>query len=104
MLRFVCVLPSHYEASECMKDIYSFCNERGIDFDLRVFDSKKYSQDAQYIESLPALHVYNGRLWQNTLHEDDGLFDKIKLMANEKRKPMSIFKQLKSYFRQKRKV
>ena len=104
MLRFVCVLPAQYEASECMMNIYSFCNEKGIPFDLRAFDSKKYSQDANYIESLPALHVYSGRVWQNTLHEDDTLLDKIKVMFSEKKKPMSIFKQLKSYFRPKGKV
>lgn len=102
MLQFVCVLPSQYEASECMLNIYSLCNKKGISFDLRVFDSRKYSKDAKYIESLPAIHVYVGKEYMDTLHEREGLFQKIQdIIQKEESNPsrISIIQKLTSFLK-----
>lgn len=45
-----------------------FCEQRGIRYKSRYFDSYKYSNDREYISRLPAIHIIEDRGWQETVY------------------------------------
>lgn len=56
-------------------ELVKFCEERGIRYTSRLFNSSKYSDDRYNIEQLPAIHIYDDISYQKTLYPTHTLFD-----------------------------
>lgn len=59
------------DSSEYKGDITTFCEEHGIRFTSRLFDSDKYRDDRYEIGRLPALHIYTEKIYQTTVYMNE---------------------------------
>ena len=69
----VVYVKDHY--TDRNNELFKFCEERGIRYTSRLFDSSKYTDDRHNINSLPAVHIYIGMAYQTTLYPTHTLFD-----------------------------
>jgi hypothetical protein len=68
-IRICCVLRDHAQyGDELIKSIRDHTVEKGAMFMTRIYDSKKYSEDCNFIERLPALHIYKERSYIKTFY------------------------------------
>jgi hypothetical protein len=56
---------------ENIESIQLHCLNRGFTVEMRIFDSYSYSDDREYIISLPAFHIYIGAKYENTVYPSD---------------------------------
>ena len=66
-----CVVDDLAEKDERILNMRKFCKEQRVNFQMRVFDSIKYSDDRDNIYRLPAFHItikgtYNRTFYPNT--------------------------------------
>lgn len=59
--------------------VRTFCAENHISFSAREYDCHRYDEDCNYIEKLPAFHLYskNGREYLETYYTDQNPIQKI---------------------------
>lgn len=77
-----------------------FCDEFGIEFQCRGFDSNKHKEDRDHIERLPALHIYESGYREKTIYPNTRPFqhieevcDKVDRRDVEKQKASELWKQ-----------
>jgi len=56
---------------ENIESIRTHCLNRGFTVEVRIFDSHAYSDDREYIISLPAFHIYIDAKYENTVYPSD---------------------------------
>jgi hypothetical protein len=66
-----CVVDDLAEKDKRILDMRKFCKEQRVNFQMRTFDSTKYSDDRDNIYRLPAFHItikgnYNRTFYPNT--------------------------------------
>lgn len=61
------VMKDHADAANA-KEVREFCNERGLIFESRLYDSWRYRHDRDEIQRLPALHVAVNGSWERTFY------------------------------------
>ncbi len=52
-------------------DMRNFCKEKDIHFESRVYNSRKYNIDCEFIERLPAFHLFEKKIYQETFYPSD---------------------------------
>jgi len=60
-----------------IREIRDHCTKSGILFSTRIYNSFVYADDKNYIEKLPAFHVYRKSSYMNTLYRNDSLIQYI---------------------------
>ena len=69
-----CVIhPMKDQLAPALDKILTYCEENSIPFAVRTFNPRKYSDDCVFIEKLPAIHIYKGSAYTNTLSPDEGI-------------------------------
>ena len=95
----VCCVVSDFDLDLNVEKVSEFTYKTGIDFTMRLYNSRKYSDDMSSIKSLPAFHVYIKNGYRDTLHLDDDLFNTINKYKKEyETKKPSFMKGLKKLF------
>jgi len=67
----ICQVVASKEKSEPIPEIADYIQDRDIPFDLREFDSWKYSHDRHNISRLPAFHIYHGSIYLKTFYPNE---------------------------------
>lgn len=49
-------------------DMRNFCKEKNISFETRLYNSRKYERDCEFIERLPAFHLFEKKIYQETFY------------------------------------
>jgi len=52
-------------------DMRNFCKEKNIHFETRLYNSRKNNYDCDYIERLPAFHLFEKKVYQDTFYPGD---------------------------------
>lgn len=80
--------------------IRDFCEEIGIEFLCREYDSTKYKDDRDSIERLPSIHIYESNRREKTIYPNTRPFQHIEEVCNkvdlrnfEKQKSTELWKQ-----------
>ena len=76
------VMRDHTEAV-IAKEIREFCNERGLVFQSRLYDSWRYRYDRDEIQRLPAFHIEVNGAWDRTFYPDTRPFQHIQEVRHE---------------------
>lgn len=70
-LQIVAILnPATNFGEEIVDEVKEFCENKSIIFTAREYDSLAYAKDRDYVESLPAFHIYYGETYMDTFHKD----------------------------------
>ena len=70
-LHIIAVLnPANNQGEEIVDEVLAFCQEKAITFTIREYDSLRYFKDRDFIQRLPAFHIYAGSIYINTFHTD----------------------------------
>ena len=70
-LRIIAILnPTTNFGEEIVDEVKEFCGNKSIIFTTREYDSLRYFKDRDYIEELPAFHIYYDDIYINTFHTD----------------------------------
>ena len=72
----VCYVSKNYESNLNLEEM---CRYLGIQYSERDYNSSIYSVDRDYIERLPAFHVFEGRHHTGTYYPDKDI-DKLELL------------------------
>jgi hypothetical protein len=72
----ICQVVASNDNCDLMPDIANYIRDRDIPFDLREFDSWKYSHDRHNITRLPAFHIYHGSIYLKTFYPNEN-YEKI---------------------------
>lgn len=72
----ICQVIASNDNCDLMPDIANYIRDRDIPFDLREFDSWKYSHDRHNISRLPAFHIYHGSVYLKTFYPNEN-YEKI---------------------------
>jgi hypothetical protein len=68
-IRICCILRDNVQYSdELIKSIRDHTIDKGAMFTTRIYDSKKYSEDCNFIERLPAFHIYKEHSYIKTFY------------------------------------
>ena len=67
----ICQVVGSGEENELIPEIADYIQDRDIPFDLREFDSWKYSHDRHNISRLPAFHIYHGSIYLKTFYPNE---------------------------------
>lgn len=116
-VHIICVLDEYSDFdNHILHEIRDYCNKKSVLFTTRIYDSDKYSCDRDFIERLPAFHIYIKRAYSKTYypntrplqHVDEAVELYMKrLDATKKRKGvlrkrfLTIVKWLKSLWHRK---
>lgn len=57
-MRSLVLVYIHELSPNALDRITSFCHDHALELKIRMFNSVKYRDDADYITSLPAFHIY----------------------------------------------
>jgi hypothetical protein len=52
-------------------DMRNFCKEKQIEFETRLYNSRKNNYDCEFIERLPAFHMYEKKNYVDTFYPGD---------------------------------
>ena len=64
-----CVLDEYSDFNDpVLHEIRNHCAKNNVLFTTRLYDSNKYNCDRDYIERLPALHIFTRRLYMETFY------------------------------------
>ena len=91
-----------------LADLRQLCIDEGVAFKIRDYCSRTYSEDCEYVERLPAFHIYLDKkyeqtLYPHTLHKEsilsfiDSVVEKERLIALKSRgwkNPLRLFNHL----------
>lgn len=68
-IHICCVLDEHSDFNcPVLHAIRDHCSKNSVLFTTRIYDSSKYNCDRDYIERLPALHIFMRRLYIKTYY------------------------------------
>ena len=68
-IHICCVLDEYSDFNDpVIHQIRDHCNKNNVLFTTRIYDSSKYNHDRDYIEWLPALHIYIKKIYQKTYY------------------------------------
>lgn len=66
------------------------CNEKGVRFVAREYAPRKYSEDREFIESLPAMHAHAGRAYKKTFYPSENIDQIIDDIIDESKRRLTI--------------
>lgn len=52
-------------------DMRNYCKEKNIHFESRLYNSRKYNIDCDFIERLPAFHLFEKKVYQDTTYPSE---------------------------------
>lgn len=104
--------PPHDYKNKTYLLLKEFCDEIGIQFLTRPYDSDRYAQDRDNIERLPAIHIYESGKRERTVYTNTRPFQHIEEVYNAtiekayqkelaKQKWEARFQKLKAFFLKK---
>ena len=86
-------------------DIRELCISEGIAFKVRDYCSRKFHEDCEYVERLPAFHIYLDKKYEKTLYPHslsndsiisyiDSIAEKEKLRSIKRKNRFGLFNRL----------
>jgi hypothetical protein len=67
-LRVICVVRVYDDSHTAdVGAIREYCNTNGVLFSTRIYSSRQYADDRNYIEQLPAFHIYAEKAYIRTV-------------------------------------
>lgn len=77
-IRVVCVLNSETDwSNKTLSEVRFFCNEKGLIFESRYYNSAINRYDRDVIERLPAFHIYLNSIYERTFYPNTRPFQHI---------------------------
>jgi hypothetical protein len=76
-VKFVCVVDDLSEEAPLLNDIRDYANSLGAIFTTRLYNSRKYSDDCDRIERLPAFHAYVNGGYNRTFYANTRPFQHV---------------------------
>lgn len=68
-IHICCVLDDHDDyTNPVVQAVRNYCIKKNVLFTSRLYDSSKYGCDREYIEQLPAFHIFMKQLYQKTYY------------------------------------
>ena len=52
-------------------DMRNFCKEKNIAFETRLYNSRKYQIDCEFVERLPAFHLFEKKIYQESFYPSE---------------------------------
>jgi hypothetical protein len=87
-------------------DMRNYCKEKSIHFESRLHNSRKYNIDCEFIERLPAFHLFEKKIYQETFYPSDFAYQLVgeqiaayKIRKAEKERRKGRFKRWAASFR-----
>lgn len=87
-------------------DMRNFCKEKNISFESRVYNSRRYERDCEFIERLPAFHLFEKKIYQETFYPSEFAYQLVgeqiaayKIRKAEKERRKGRFKRWAASFR-----
>ena len=88
--------------------VETHCNDIGIQYEIRGFQSSKYSDDRYNITKLPAFHIYTDGLYETTFYTNDDVIEMIdcyfEKMKEKEKKRREAHEAWKNYFQLPKKL
>jgi hypothetical protein len=77
-MRITCVIDTNENFIDSVFNIVeTHCDDMDIEYDIRFFESSKYSDDRKNISKLPAFHIYLFGLYETTFYAKDDVIEMI---------------------------
>jgi hypothetical protein len=97
-----CVVSSLSEKNSEILKIRDFANDMNINFVMREYNSKKFSDDRHRITRLPAFHIYVNRGYRNTFYLNSHPYQIIQQIVEEEGKKSlrtwnTFYKEIRDY-------
>jgi hypothetical protein len=69
-IRIICIIDNYSDVSNnpIIEEIREHAHTKGASFHMRLYNSRKKSEDRDYVERLPAFHTYVKRAYVNTFY------------------------------------
>jgi hypothetical protein len=87
-------------------DMRNYCKEKNIHFESRVYNSRRYAIDCEFVERLPAFHLFEKRAYQETFYPSEFAYTLVgeqvaayKIRKAEKERRKGRFKRWAAAFR-----
>ena len=87
-------------------DMRNFCKEKNIHFESRVYNSRRHAIDCDFIERLPAFHLFEKKIYQETFYPSEFAYQLVgeqvaayKIRKAEKERRRGRFKRWAASFR-----
>lgn len=81
-------------------DMRNFCREKNIEFETRIYNARKYAIDCDFIERLPAFHIFEKKVYHETFYPSEFAYQLVgeqvaayKLRKAEKERRKGRFKR-----------
>lgn len=103
-MKVTCVVESRYEnfVDPVFNIVEEHCNDMGIEYDIRGFQSWRNTDDRDNITKLPAFHIYMGGLYETTFYSNDDVIEMIEAyfekMKEKEKKRREAREAWKKYF------
>jgi len=104
-----CVVEHHSDVDTDIEMVNEYTSNLGIKFNLRQYDTWKYSDDRDMVSSLPAFHVYFGNGYVDTFYPSDKVLDNIdecikkyEKIQNERKKFIKAWINILTFWKSKR--
>jgi hypothetical protein len=101
-IRICCVVDEEFDADK-VAFAQKHCEELGLSYELREYDSRKYSDDRHNVTKLPAFHIYHKFSYLGTYYLADPIVEiinmnveKVKRKEEERQQTMKAWT---SYFK-----
>jgi len=79
----VCVVEDLSNVNNSINSVKEICNDNKIHFNIREYDSRKYSSDRNNIIKLPAFHIYVKKSYNGTLYLDKPIAEHINVCVTQ---------------------
>jgi len=82
-IKILCILQNKSDSVKDIEQVQEHASNIGLDVSIREYNSLKYSDDRNYIEQLPAFHVYVSGGYRMTMYPDERPLDHIDNFVRE---------------------
>jgi hypothetical protein len=79
----ICVVEDLSNVNNSINNIKEICEESKINFNVREYDSRKYSSDRDNIIKFPAFHIYIKKSYNGTLYLDKPIAEHINICVSK---------------------
>lgn len=107
-IEICCVVANNSDVDTDIEIVNEYTSNLGLKFNLREYDTWKYSDDRDMVSSLPAFHVYFGNGYIDTFYPDEKLLDNIddcikqyEKIQGEKRKFIGVWVNFLKFWKSK---
>ena len=89
-IKICCVVENLTSNNINIERIREYSNSLNIEFKIREYDPRTYSDDRIFIESLPGFHIYEKNIYKNTIHNSTKINQVVEGLIDDYKKRQSI--------------